>query len=136
MASERIPACASCLVANAAPHMAEVIRRIRQEPEENWQSLVDQGFDSARESLYRERLLSILGPKNDWSEEALVSAIKLSNEAFIAAIKDQRVWDRRRTAKTLRELLHKLANDHVRRWMEARGMDVSEAARLRDGGGE
>ncbi len=137
MASERIPACASYLVSNAAPHVAEVIRRLRQESRQNWQSLLDQAFESSRATLCPERIQAILqGCCDHWTQEAYVSAVRLHNEAIAAAVQDRAVWDRRRTARTRRRLLVRLADDHIRRWCADRGMDPLEAARLRDGGGD
>jgi hypothetical protein len=136
VASERIPAAASYLVGNAVPHVAEVIRRIRQESRQNWQSLLDQAFESSRATLCPERIRAILGGCcDDWTQEAYVSAVRLHNEAIVGAVQDRAVWDRRRTTRTRRRLLAKLADDHIRRWCADRGMDLAEAARLRDEGG-
>lgn len=136
MASERILACAYYLVDNAAPNVAEVIRRLRQESRQNWQSFLDEAFESSRESLCPRRIQAILGQAgDDWTREAYVSAVKLHNEALATAVKDRAVWDRRRTARTRRRLLASLADDHILRWMKDRGMDPLEAARLRDKGG-
>jgi hypothetical protein len=137
VASERIPACASYLVDNAAPHVAEVIRRIRQESRQNWQSLLDQAFESSRATLCPERIRAILqGCCDHWTQEAYVSAVRLHNEAIASAVQERSVWDRRRTARTRRRLLVRLADDHIRLWCADRGMDPLEAARLRDGGGD
>jgi len=105
VASERIPACASYLVSNAAPHVAEVIRRLRQESRQNWQSLLDQAFESSRATLCPERIRAILqGCCDHWTQEAYVSAVRLHDEALATAVKDRAVWDRRRTARTRRRL--------------------------------
>ena len=114
MASERIPACASYLVDNAAPHVAEVIRRIRQESRQYWQSLFDQAFESSRATLCSERIRAILeGCCDHWTQEAYVSAVKLHNEAIASAVQDRAVWDRRRTFRTRSRLLAFLTNSTV-----------------------
>ena len=87
MASERIPACASYLVSNAAPHVAEVIRRLRQESRQNWQSLLDQAFESSRATLCPERIQAILqGCCDHWTREAYLTAVRLHNEALASAV--------------------------------------------------
>ena len=137
MASERIPACASYLVSNAVPHVAEVIRRLRQESRQNWQSLLDQAFESSRATLCPERIRAILqGCCDHWTQEAYASPVRLHNEAIATAVQDRAVWDRRRSARTRRDLLHSLAHDHIRRWAKNRGMDLGEVLRLRDEGGK
>ena len=103
MAGERIAACASYLVENATPHIAEVVRKLRQEPRQTWDLLLDQAFDKAHESLCPIRVRAILGPVgDDWTKEAYASAGKLCFEAIVTAMRDQRLWDRRKTDKSAR----------------------------------
>jgi len=136
MASERIPACASYRAINAAPHLAKALQEFRRQPETSWQALLDQFFESARASLDPARVQAILGSTDDgWVGESYAAAVGLCSQALTTAVKNQATWDQRKTARTRRGLIVKLANDHIRRWMEVRGMDVGEAARLRDGGG-
>jgi|GEM_PF-3468823 len=137
MASERIPACAYYLVDNAAPHIAEVVQRSRNESRQDWDSLLDRALKSSRASLCPKRIRAILGQVvDDWTQEAYVSAVRLHNEAIASAVQDRRIWDRRRSARTRRNILHSSAISHIWRWADDRGMDLGEVLRLWDGGGE
>ena len=121
---ERIPACASYLAGKAALHLADAISTAMQNSDRVFPpSLVNEAFESARESLCPKRLRAIMGTTGDnWTREAYASAIKLSNESLVSAFGDRALWDRRRTARTRRRLLAKLADDHIRRWCADRGM--------------
>ncbi len=137
MASERIPACAYYLVDNAAPHVAALIPKLRLETRQNWDSFLAQAYDSCRASLSPRRIRAIMGQLPDnWTQEAYVSAVRLHNEAIAIAVQDRRIWDRRRSARTRRNILHSGAISHIWKWAETRGMDLAEVLRLRDEGGE
>ena len=77
------------------------------------------------------------GSGDDWTREAYVSAVRLQTRRSRPRCKDRAVWDRRRTARTRRRLLAKPRGRSYQAMVRRSGMDLVEAARLRDeGGGE
>jgi len=134
MSAERIPACAGHLAALATPHLAEVVETVLREPGQDLDALVEQARKDARAKLRGKDLRTIMGPIDDMAQEAFQIASQLCNDALIEAVKDQRVWDHRRTARTRRDLLWHLAESHIFGWMRDRGMNPVEAARLQEKG--
>jgi hypothetical protein len=115
MACERIPAAALYIAHNAAPNLADAVTKSVQSPDRRFPpSIIDDAFASARKSLSLQRLLTIIGRiGDDWTREAFVAAINLSNEALLSALRDRAIWDRRRTAKTRRDLLYNLVHNNI-----------------------
>jgi hypothetical protein len=127
MSNERIPICAVYLTDNAAPHVTRLIERLPHAPRENWERLLEQSFHDSSATLCPRRIQAILGHVGDpWTREAYSAAVDLCNRAIAAAVQNRRIWDRRRTARTRRELMVKLANDHIKKWCDDRGISLEE----------
>jgi hypothetical protein len=134
MSAERIPACAGHLAALATPHLAEVVETALREPGQDLSALLDLARQNAAAKLRGKALRSIMGPVDDMAQEAFETAAQLCNDALTEAMKDPGVWDKRRTAKTRRDLLLNLTESHIFGWMRDRGMNPVEVARLQEKG--
>jgi len=123
-----------------APHLSEMVGQIQQGFPQDPSSLIDDAFELARDRVDSRRIHLIFGAcdkcGDDRDQESLESVNHLCDEAIASALGNQKLWDRRRTLNTRANMICNLANGHIRAWMEARGMDVAEARRLRDGGDE
>jgi len=117
-----------------------MIGQIQQERPQDPSSLIYKAFGEARDRADHRRIHQIFGAcgqcGDDRDLEALASACHLRNEAIASAFENPKLWDRRRTLNTRANLICNLANSHIKTWMWARGMDIAEARRLRDGGEE
>lgn len=73
---------------------------------------------SLMEALFR--------PLDDWGKESVVAAAALLQDAFSAALDQPTVWDRRRSAGTVRDIVRSEMERFIREWAMERGIGGDE----------
>ena len=128
MSIERVPLLANTLADELSAGAGRIIAKARKIPPEDRPEAMGEIFESwkTHRGKHVEDLIDAVFPVTPWSAELAYEAGRLVYNAFSDALSDPRVWDRRRSAGTIGDIIKTRMNKHVEAWAQDRGISRAD----------